>query len=40
MEYVGAKKVRNYNGLNNLWSGADALGHCIFAIAAPRALSL
>ncbi len=40
MEYVGAKKVRNYKGLNNLWSGADALGYCIFAIAPTRALSL
>ncbi len=40
MEYVGAKKVRNYKGLNNIWSGADALGYCIFAIAPTRALSL
>lgn len=40
MEYVGAKKVRNYKALNNLWSGADALGYCIFAIAPTRALSL
>jgi aldehyde:ferredoxin oxidoreductase len=40
MEYVGAEKVRNYKGLNNLWSGADALGYCIFAIAPTRALSL
>jgi aldehyde:ferredoxin oxidoreductase len=40
MEYVGAKKVRNYKGLNNLWSGADALGYCIFAIAPTRVLSL
>ena len=40
MEYVGARKVRNYKALNNLWSGADALGYCIFAIAPTRALSL
>ena len=40
MEYVGAKKVRNYKALNTLWSGADALGYCIFAIAPTRALSL
>jgi aldehyde:ferredoxin oxidoreductase len=40
MEYVGAKKVRNYKGLNNLWSGADTLGYCIFAIAPTRVLSL
>jgi aldehyde:ferredoxin oxidoreductase len=40
MEYVGAKKVRNYKALNNLWSAADALGYCIFAVAPTRALSL
>lgn len=40
MDYVGPKKVRNYKVLNNLWSGADALGFCIFAIAPTRALSL
>jgi aldehyde:ferredoxin oxidoreductase len=40
MEYVGPNKVRNYKALNNLWSAADALGYCIFAIAPTRALSL
>jgi aldehyde:ferredoxin oxidoreductase len=40
MEYIGAKKVRNFKVLNNLWSGADALGYCIFAIAPTRVLSL
>lgn len=40
MEYVGPKKVRNYKALNTLWSGADSLGYCIFAIAPTRALSL
>lgn len=40
MEYLGIDKVRNFKALNNLWSGADALGFCIFAIAPTRALSL
>ncbi len=40
MEYLGIDKVRNFKVLNNLWSGADALGFCIFAIAPTRALSL
>lgn len=40
MEYLGPRKVRNYKVLNNLWSAADALGYCIFAIAPTRALSL
>lgn len=40
MDYLGVEKVRNYKVLSNLWSGADALGYCIFAIAPTRALSL
>lgn len=40
MEHVGVDKVRNYKALNSLWSGADALGFCIFAIAPTRVLSL
>ncbi len=40
MDYLGIDKVRNFKALNNLWSGADALGFCIFAIAPTRALSL
>lgn len=40
MDYLGLDKVRNFKVLNNLWSGADALGFCIFAIAPTRALSL
>ncbi len=40
MEDKSAKKVRNYKALNNLWSAADALGYCIFAIAPTRAISL
>jgi aldehyde:ferredoxin oxidoreductase len=40
MEYLGAKKVRNYKALATLWSGADALDLCIFAVAPTRILSL
>ena len=40
MEYVGPDKVRNFKALNTLWSGADALGYCIFAVAPTRALSM
>ena len=40
MEYYGPDKVRNFRALNNLWSAADALGLCIFAIAPTRILSL
>lgn len=40
MEDISAKKVRNYKALNNLWSAADALGYCIFAIAPTRVISL
>ena len=40
MDYLGIDKVRNFKVLNDLWSGADALGFCIFAIAPTRALSL
>lgn len=40
MEYVGPKKVRNYKALHTLWSAADAMAFCIFAIAPTRALSL
>lgn len=40
MEFIGAKKVRNYKALHNLWSAADTLAFCIFAIAPTRALSL
>lgn len=40
MDHLGIDKVRNFKALNNLWSGADALGFCIFAIAPTRALSL
>ena len=40
MEYLGADKVRNLKALMNLWSGADALDLCIFAIAPTRVLTL
>jgi aldehyde:ferredoxin oxidoreductase len=40
MDYVGARKVRNFKALASLWSAADALDLCIFAIAPTRILSL
>jgi aldehyde:ferredoxin oxidoreductase len=40
MGHLGVDKVRNFKALSNLWSGADALGFCIFAVAPTRALSL
>ena len=40
MEYLGPQKVRNYKALHTIWSAADALAFCIFAIAPTRVLSL
>ncbi|MBZ0300010.1 MAG: hypothetical protein K8J31_09730 [Anaerolineae bacterium] len=40
MAYLGHKKVRNFKALHALWSGADALDMCIFAVAPTRLLSL
>jgi aldehyde:ferredoxin oxidoreductase len=40
MDYLGPDKVRNFVELFNLWSAADALDFCIFAIAPTRLLSL
>jgi aldehyde:ferredoxin oxidoreductase len=40
MEYLGEEKVRNFKALATLWSAADALDFCIFAIAPTRLLSL
>jgi aldehyde:ferredoxin oxidoreductase len=40
MDYVGEGKVRNFKALATLWSGADALDLCIFAIAPTRVLTL
>ena len=39
MQEISPQKVRNYTVLNTLWSGADALDFCIFAIAPVRALT-
>jgi aldehyde:ferredoxin oxidoreductase len=40
MDYLGAHKVKNFKALHSLWSGADALDMCIFAVAPTRLLSL
>jgi aldehyde:ferredoxin oxidoreductase len=40
MEYLGAVKVRNFKALSTLWSAADALDLCIFAVAPTRVISL
>jgi aldehyde:ferredoxin oxidoreductase len=40
MDYLGEKKVRNFKALAALWSAADALDLCIFAIAPTRVLTL
>ena len=40
MSYIGPDKVRNFKALSSLWSAADALDFCIFAIAPTRILSL
>lgn len=40
MNYIGPDKVRNFKALHVLWSAADALDFCIFAIAPTRLLSL
>ena len=40
MDHLGVDKVRNYKALNTLWSAADALGFCIFAVAPTRILSM
>jgi aldehyde:ferredoxin oxidoreductase len=39
MQEISARKVRNFKVLQTLWSAADALGFCIFAIAPVRVLS-
>jgi len=39
MQEISARKVRNYSVLATLWSAADALGFCIFAIAPVRVLT-
>jgi aldehyde:ferredoxin oxidoreductase len=40
MGNLGPEKVRNYKALNDLWSGADALNLCLFAVAPTRVLRL
>jgi aldehyde:ferredoxin oxidoreductase len=40
MDFIGDEKVRNFKALATLWSAADALDLCIFAIAPTRVLSL
>lgn len=40
MDYLGPEKVRNFKALWTLWSAADALDMCIFAVAPTRILSL
>jgi aldehyde:ferredoxin oxidoreductase len=40
MEYLGSEKVRNFKALSTLYSGADALDLCIFAIGPTRLLTL
>lgn len=40
MNYLGPEKVASFKVLNNLWSGADALGFCLFAVAPVRIFSL
>ena len=39
MNYLGPNKVRNFKALLTLWSAADALDLCIFAIAPTRYLA-
>lgn len=40
MNYLGADKVRNFKALSTLWSAADVLDLCIFAVAPTRVISL
>jgi len=40
MDFLGDVKVRNFKALATLWSAADALDLCIFAIAPTRVLTL
>ena len=40
MDEISPAKVRNFKALSTLWSAADALDYCIFAIAPTRVLTL
>lgn len=40
MQYLGLEKVRNFKAMMTIWSAADVLDFCIFAIAPTRVLTL
>jgi aldehyde:ferredoxin oxidoreductase len=40
MHHYGPDKVRNFKALNTLWSGADTLLMCLFAVAPTRPLTM
>ena len=40
MQYQGVEKVRNFKALSTIWSAADVLDMCIFAIAPTRVLNM
>ena len=40
MAYLGEEKVKNFKALSSIWSAADVLDLCIFAIAPTRVISL
>ena len=40
MQHLGVDKVRNFKALNTIWSAADALDLCIFAVSPTRILTL
>ncbi len=40
MQHLGVEKVRNFKGLLTVWSAADALDFCIFAVAPTRVMTL
>ncbi len=40
MQHLGLDKVRNFKALSILWSAADALDLCVFAVAPTRVFSL
>jgi aldehyde:ferredoxin oxidoreductase len=40
MDYLGVEKVRNFKALSTIWSAADVLDLCIFAVAPTRLITL
>jgi aldehyde:ferredoxin oxidoreductase len=40
MDALGPEKIRNFKALNDVWSAADVLGLCLFAVAPTRVLRL